>query len=163
MLNNPALPAAISCKGFRRSPCLIDLVVTASVRRSRPHPTIRGCLSSKPPRIRECDAIHLFLAKRPLQSAPHYRRRYGRTWEPPQPPSTARMHRHVKHDDLPKDDASDEIHTIERRSGNDRRKTEVSTMGLFDRRRTVEQRKIQVVEVEISKSEWEKLFGKQRG
>ncbi len=36
-------------------------------------------------------------------------------------------------------------------------------MGLFDRRRTVEKRKIQVVEVEISKSEWEKLFGKQRG
>jgi len=71
------------------------------------------------------------------------------------------MHRHVKNDDFPKDDASDETLAIERRSGKDRRRTEVSTMGLFDRRRKVEQRKIQVIEVEISKSEWEELFGKQ--
>lgn len=69
----------------------------------------------------------------------------------------------MQNDDLQKDDASDETLAIERRSGKDRRSTEVSTMGLFDRRRKVEQRKIQVVEVEISKSEWEKLFGKQRG
>ena len=73
------------------------------------------------------------------------------------------MNQQVKHDDIPKNDARDETLAIERRSGKDRRKTEVSTMGLLDRRRKVEQRKIQVVEVEISKSEWEKLFGKQRG
>lgn len=73
------------------------------------------------------------------------------------------MYQNVKHDDLPKDDASAETLAVERRSGKDRRKTEVSTMGVLDRRRKVEQRKIQVVEVEISKSEWEKLFGKQRG
>lgn len=73
------------------------------------------------------------------------------------------MHRQVKPDDLSRDEANSETVAIERRSGKDRRKTEVTTMGLFDRRRKVEQRKIQVVEVEISKSEWEELFGKQRG
>ena len=69
----------------------------------------------------------------------------------------------MKQDDPAIDDANEETLAAERRPGKDRRKTEVSTIGPFDRRKTVEQRKIQVVEVEMSESEWEALFGKQRG
>ena len=70
------------------------------------------------------------------------------------------MQRFVKRDDLPKGKAVVKAPAIERRSGKDRRATDVSTMGAFDRRKSVEPRKIQVVEVEMSESEWEKLFGK---
>lgn len=69
----------------------------------------------------------------------------------------------MKHDDSANDEASTETLAVERRAGKDRRKTDVTTIGPFDRRRTVEQRKMQVVEVEMSESEWEALFGKRRG
>lgn len=67
----------------------------------------------------------------------------------------------MKRDDVPESKTDEgETRFIERRSGEDRRRTEVSTMGPLDRRKRVEPRKIQVVEVEMSESEWEALFGK---
>lgn len=67
----------------------------------------------------------------------------------------------MKRDDVPESKIGEgETRFIERRSGEDRRRTEVSTMGPLDRRKRVEPRKIQVVEVEMSESEWEALFGK---
>ncbi|MFT3847508.1 MAG: hypothetical protein QM739_02205 [Propionivibrio sp.] len=68
----------------------------------------------------------------------------------------------MKRDDLPTGKANDGVRVVERRSGKDRRKTDVSTMGPLDRRKRVEPRKIQVVEVEMSESEWEALFGKRK-
>lgn len=53
-----------------------------------------------------------------------------------------------------------------KRSREDRGKTEeppIGTIGAFDRRKNVEPRKIQVVEVEMGESEWEELFGKREG
>jgi len=38
----------------------------------------------------------------------------------------------------------------------------VTSVGLVDRRKRVEPRKIQVVEVEMSEAEWEALFGKRK-
>ena len=69
----------------------------------------------------------------------------------------------MKREDLPKGKAVDGAPAIERRSGKDRRATDVSTIGAFDRRKNVEPRKIQVVEVEMGESEWEELFGKREG
>ena len=67
----------------------------------------------------------------------------------------------MKRENLPEGKTGDgETQFVDRRSGTDRRKTEVSTMGPLDRRKRVEPRKIQVVEVEMSESEWEALFGK---
>lgn len=76
--------------------------------------------------------------------------RHKRTW------------RFVKCDDLPEEVAGDGVPVVERRSGSDRRKTDVSTMGLLDRRRRVEPRKIEVVEVEMGESEWNALFGERK-
>ena len=69
----------------------------------------------------------------------------------------------MKRDDLPENKAGDGDAVVERRSGTDRRKTDVSTMGPLDRRRHVEPRKIEVAEVEMCESEWVALFGKRKG
>ena len=46
---------------------------------------------------------------------------------------------------------------LERRSGLDRRRTDASPPGNYDRRRGVESRKPEVVELEISTSDWAQL------
>jgi len=45
----------------------------------------------------------------------------------------------------------------ERRSGRDRRRVDVGPPGRFDRRRGVEQRRPEVVEIEMSNTEWAAL------
>jgi hypothetical protein len=48
---------------------------------------------------------------------------------------------------------------IDRRSGKDRRKLEKGPPGTHDRRRSVEPRKPEVVELDLSPSEWGALTG----
>jgi hypothetical protein len=45
----------------------------------------------------------------------------------------------------------------ERRSGTDRRRVDVGPPGRFDRRRGVEQRRPEVLEIEMSNTEWAAL------
>jgi hypothetical protein len=48
---------------------------------------------------------------------------------------------------------------FERRSGNDRRQQDIGPPGKIDRRKTVEARKPEIIEVELSETEWALLFG----
>ncbi len=48
---------------------------------------------------------------------------------------------------------------VERRSGNDRRRVEAGYPGKRERRRGVESRKPDVVELEMTNSEWSALMG----
>ena len=49
------------------------------------------------------------------------------------------------------------VRSTDRRSGKDRRKADVLRPGLRDRRRTVESRRPDVSEIEMSSSEWDSL------
>ena len=49
--------------------------------------------------------------------------------------------------------------TTERRSGSDRRKVDMLPPGKVDRRRSVDSRKPEVVELDMSNSEWTALSG----
>lgn len=48
---------------------------------------------------------------------------------------------------------------LERRTGQDRRQLDALAPGKMDRRRRVEARKPEIVEIELSETEWENLFG----
>ena len=47
----------------------------------------------------------------------------------------------------------------ERRSGKDRREEELGSPGKIDLRRHVEARRPEILEIELSETEWEKHFG----
>jgi len=51
---------------------------------------------------------------------------------------------------------------IERRSGQDRRQEDKGFPGKIERRRRIEQRKIEIVELSISETEWQQLVATAR-
>ena len=51
----------------------------------------------------------------------------------------------------------------ERRSGNDRRQEDIVSAGKMERRRAVESRKLEIIEVQLSNADWELLFGDAKG
>lgn len=53
-------------------------------------------------------------------------------------------------------------HDYERRSGKDRRQDDGELPGGKERRRQVESRKPEIVEVELNEAEWEMHFGRKR-
>ena len=51
----------------------------------------------------------------------------------------------------------------ERRCGNDRRQEDIDSSGTMERRRAVESRKLEIIEVQLSNADWELLFGNAEG
>ncbi len=47
----------------------------------------------------------------------------------------------------------------ERRSGKDRRQVDIDLMGKIERRHTVESRKPEIIEIQLSDNDWKSLFG----
>ncbi len=51
----------------------------------------------------------------------------------------------------------------ERRCGKDRRQVDLDLMGKTERRRSVESRKPEITEIQLSDNDWKSLFGTENG
>lgn len=59
--------------------------------------------------------------------------------------------------DVPRDEGTPMKQPIERRSGQDRRQEDLGFPGKVERRRRIEQRKVEIVELSLSEAEWQQL------